>query len=82
MMRVRFQANEDDPRPINFPVKHPYWITGYGPDYAIIVSYADDLNYIRKNWPEANNLDILEEEAEYIFTSRFPKPDWFMEHKT
>ena len=77
MMRVRFQANEDDPRPVNWPVKHPYWITGYGDGYAIIVSYADDEAYIMANWPEATNLEI-QEEAEYTFTSRFPKPDWFI----
>lgn len=30
MIRARFEANEGDYRPINWPVKHPYWCTGYG----------------------------------------------------
>ena len=76
MIRVRFHANADDYRPINWPVKHPYWCSGSGEDYSIVISYADDVDYIMKNWPEATNLDI-EERSEYTFTDRFPKPDWF-----
>jgi hypothetical protein len=76
MIRVRFHANADDYRPINWPVKHPYWCSGSGEGYSIVISYADDVDYIMKNWPEATNLDI-EERSEYTFTDRFPKPDWF-----
>lgn len=78
MLRVRFQANYDDPRPINWPVKHPFWITGYAGDdsYAIVVAYADDLDYIYANWPEATNIEY-EQAHNYVFTSRFPKPEWF-----
>jgi hypothetical protein len=77
MIRVRFQANAEDPRAINWPVKHPYWITGYAGDnsYATVVSYADDEKYIYDNWPEAKNLDVSEAK-EYVFTSRFPRPKW------
>lgn len=80
MLRVRFQANFDDPRPINWPVKHPYWVTGYAGDdsYAIVVAYADDLDYIKANWPEAEQIES-EEATGYIFTGRFPKPEWFKE---
>lgn len=78
MIRVRFKANLDDPRPVNWPVKHPWWCTGYGEDYSIVVAYADDEDYILGNWPEA--LDLDSEDADgYEFTSRFPKPDWFPE---
>ena len=80
MLRVRFKANLDDPRPINWPVKHPWWCTGTGEDYSIIVAYADDEKYIFKNWPEATDLDSQEVEG-YVFTDRFPKPDWFKEKK-
>ena len=82
MLRIRFEANADDPRPINWPVKHPYWITGEAGDgsYATVVSYADDEQYIFANWPEAKNLDAQEVEG-YSFTGRFPKPEWFQEGK-
>ena len=82
MLRIRFFTNADDPRPINWPIKHPYWITGEEAtgEYSIIVSYADDEDYIMENWPEASDLDILEETDKYTFTSRFPIPDWFPEH--
>ena len=76
MLRIRFQANIDDYRPVHWPVKHPYWCTGYSENYATIVSYADNEQYIYDNWPEAENLTTQEVEG-YTFTSRFPKPDWF-----
>lgn len=76
MIRVRFHANKDDFRPVHWPIQHPYWCSGYGDDYAVVVSYADDEAYILRNWPEATHLDI-EEVEDYVFNSRFPKPDWF-----
>lgn len=76
MIRARFKANEDDYRSINWPVKHPYWCTGYGEGYSVVVSYADDTNQIRTNWPEAKDIEF-EEVTDYMFTDRFPKPDWF-----
>ena len=77
MIRVRFEANPDDPRPIHWPVKHPYWITGHAGDnsYSVVVSYADDEKYILDNWPDAKNLDVREVGG-YVFTDRFPKPEW------
>jgi hypothetical protein len=78
MLRVRFRTTADDPRSVNWPIKHPYWITGYTTDdfHAIIVAYADDEAYILSNWPEAYNLESEEVEG-YHFTDRFPKPEWF-----
>lgn len=80
MLRVRFKANADDYRPVNWPVKHPYWCTGYGDDYSIVISYSDNEEYIYNNWPEASDLDIEEVEG-YVFTDRFEKPEWFEENK-
>lgn len=83
VIRVRFFANFDDPRPMHWPVKHPYWITGYAGDesYATVVSYADNIQYIYENWPEAKNLDVQEVNG-YAFTDRFPVPDWFQAQTT
>ena len=75
MIRARFKANEDDFRPVNWPIKHPYWCTGYGEDYAIIVAYADNEEEILKNWPEATEIES-EEHEDYFFSSRFPRPEW------
>ena len=79
MKRIRFEVNGEDYRPISWPIKHPYWCTGTTMyDTAILVSYADDEDYIKKLWPEAKNLEVEEAES-YIFTDRFPRPDWFKE---
>lgn len=78
MLRIRFKANYKDARPVNWPVKHPYWVSGAAADesYAIVISYADDTQYIMDNWPEAKDLEIQEVDG-YTFTDRFPKPEWF-----
>jgi len=87
MIRSRFKTQSDDYRPMNWPIKHPYWCTGSGggfgddeddPEYSIIVAYADNEEEILSNWPEAYDIDS-EEAEEYTFTSRFAKPDWFKE---
>jgi hypothetical protein len=80
MIRVRFEANLDDPRPVNWPIKHPYWVSGENDECSILVAYADDEKYITDNWPEAKNIDILEETDHYTFTTRFIKPDWLEAH--
>lgn len=80
MLRVRFSTIAGDWRPINWPIKHPYWKTGEDAEgeTAILVAYADDLDYIYRYWPEAE--DVVGEEVDgYVFTDRFPKPEWFTE---
>lgn len=76
MIRARFKIGLDDPRPVHWPLKHPYWISGWGDGYAILIAYADDVDEIKKNWPEAEHIDVVEVE-QYQFSSRFPQPTWF-----
>lgn len=77
MIRARFQANPDDYRPVNWPIKHPYWCSGYSGDesHSIIVAYADNVEEIKTNWPEAHEIEF-EEVKGYVFTDRFPRPGW------
>lgn len=77
MIRARFKTHHRDPRPVNWPIKHPYWVTGtrHNGD-SIIVAYADDVAEIKTNWPEAFDIDATDVD-DYTFTSRFVKPDWF-----
>lgn len=76
MIRCRFKANPDDYRPVSWPVPHPYWCTGFGNGYSIVVAYADNEQQILDLWPEARELHSTEVEG-YVFTDRFEKPDWF-----
>lgn len=80
MLLIRFKANVEDYRPVLWPAEHPFWCSGYGEDYSIVISYANDEDYIYENWPEAKDLEI-EEVNGYVFTERFPKPGWFDEDK-
>lgn len=76
MIRSRFKVNDEDPRPVLWPIKHPYWVTGHGDDHAIVVAYADDEAEVMRNWPDARDLDSTPVDG-YHFTDRFPRPTWF-----
>lgn len=75
-LRHRFEANEDDYRPIKFPPPGPYWCTGYGDGHSIVVACLPPEVSVTEYWPEAANVDT-QEVAEISFTDRFPKPDWW-----
>lgn len=75
MIRARFKEN--DKRPLQWPVRYPYWCTGYDSDNKpIIVGYFKDEEEIFKYWPEAQDIDA-ESVTEIVYTDRFPKPDWY-----
>lgn len=77
MIRCRFTVKHKDFRPLHWPIKHPYWCTGYdSDDWPIVVAYADDEAGILENWPEAEDLDS-EDADDYFFSDRFPKPYWW-----
>ncbi len=76
MIRARFHANAEDFRPVEFPPPYPYWCTGYGDGYSIVVAYADSEKQIKKYWPEASQIETTKEDA-VTFSDRFPKPDWY-----
>lgn len=79
MIRARFMVNGEDYRPVNWPIKHPYWCSGYeggGRERAVIVAYADDEAEIMRNWPDAEEIDA-EPRDSYTFTDRFARPEWF-----
>ena len=75
-LRCRFKANVDDYRPIKFPPPGPYWCSGETLDNAILVAYVRDLNQITEYWPEAEDIESVEQ-TEIVFTDRFPRPKWY-----
>ena len=76
LFRIRFHANPDDYRPVKWPVKYPFWCSGYGENFSVVIAYVDSVDELMELWPEASNLDIEERES-ITFTDRFPKPSWY-----
>lgn len=78
-IRVRFQTKEEDFRPIKWPPVGPYWCSGSGDDYSILIAYVREEKQILEYWPEAYDMDF--EETELVFSTRFPCPIWWDEAK-
>ena len=77
-IRARFKAYLEDSRPVKFPPPGPWWESGFGNDYAIVVGYFKTEDQITEFWPEAKDIDFTEQD-EITFTDRFPKPSWWKE---
>lgn len=75
-LRVRFHANESDYRSVKWPPPGPYWCSGVGEGYSIVVAFVHTEDQIKEFWPEATNIDVMSEE-EIKFSDRFAKPDWW-----
>lgn len=80
---ARFKANPDDFRSVVWPVKYPYWCSGYGCsedgiDYSVVVAYVTGEEMILEQWPEATEIDMTPVDA-ITFSDRFPRPEWYQE---
>lgn len=80
--RYRFFTYSDDPRPVVFNPKYPWWISGSGEDekgdYYVCIAYIPIEDSILTYWPEAKT-DSTTYEEKIEFTDRFPKPEYFKE---
>lgn len=67
----------DDCRPLKdmADIQCPWWCTGEGMDYAIIVCYLPSNLDLKDYWDDAYDID-KEEKDEIIYSDRFGKPDW------
>lgn len=75
MLHAKFKVSFQGPPSHQMAYPHPYWCSAQD-GYWIIVAYADDEAQIKELWPEA--FDLVSESCDgYIFTDRFPKPQWF-----
>lgn len=73
MIRARFHVN--DSRPVNFPTKHPYWVTYSHVDLTVMVAYAEDEAELLSNWPDATEIEINPQDV--VFTSQLMNAGWF-----
>ena len=74
--QYRFHANENDYRPVKFPPPGPYWCSGFGDGYSIVICYLPAEASLTEFWPEANHVDETEEEK-IVYSDRFAKPEWW-----
>lgn len=73
---ARFEADREDPRPMKWPIRHPCWVTGTGDTYNIVMAYVESEEELLELWPEAKNIDWGPPVDKYVFTDRFPRPEW------
>lgn len=78
-IRYRFQTRSiDDYRPIIFNPKYPWWCSGENDETATIIAWLPKGEKLKKYWDDATNIEFTEHEK-IEFTSRFPKPSYFVE---
>jgi hypothetical protein len=80
-VRYRFQTKSvDDPRPLVFDPRYPWWCTGYDGDgsYATVVAYLPAGEPLERYWDDASEVDA-DECDEPTFSGRFPRPEWLVE---
>jgi hypothetical protein len=77
--RVRFFTDCDDPRPVVYPPSGPYWISGQGDDYTILIAWLPKKSDLKKFWPEAR-VDEWYGKGPIEFTDRFPRPEYWKEN--
>lgn len=80
--RYRLKTYADDNRPLIFNKKYPWWCSGYGEDsiggYSVIIIYLPKDEDLMKYWDDAFDIEFTEEDNIH-FSSRFPKPKYFIE---
>ena len=75
--RYRFYTYAiNDHRPLIFNPKYPWWCSGYGEGYDVIIAYLPAGDDLLKYWDDAYEIDF-EEKDEITFSDRFSKPDYF-----
>ena len=80
--RIRFFTKAGDYRPAIWPPMGPYWCSGQGEDYYVLVGYfpyGTTDEKIKEYWPEGYEIDRMQENIDIKFSDRFPKPDWWKE---
>jgi Predicted acetyltransferase len=75
------QACSCDPRPVRWPIEHPYWITGEDDTRFYLEAWAHSEEEIRMNWPDACKIETLTENEPGVFSPRRPCPDWYLDER-
>lgn len=79
--RYRFKTKSvNDWRPLIYNPQYPSWCSGYAGDmsYAIIICFLPDGEDLLKYWDDAFDIEFTEHEKPE-FSSRFPKPENYVE---
>ena len=83
-IKYRFKTKAiEDYRPLidMSSIKCPWWCSGQGFDFAVIVCYLPQGEDLFKYWDDAYEIET--EEVESInYTDRFPKPKWLESEDT
>lgn len=77
-IRYRFKTKaKEDYRPLEdmSKIKCPWWCSGEGDDYVVIVCYLPKGEDLFKYWDDAYEIEAQEADS-ITYTDRFPKPDW------
>ena len=70
MIRARFYIKKSDCGndycPVKWPIKYPYWCSAESSNSFVLVAYAEDEDNIKELWPEAYDINVLENGMNYM----------------
>ena len=49
--------------------------------HPILIAYVDDMDELKKLWPEYYDVDFQEDAVDYTYTGRFQKPVWLTQQE-
>lgn len=77
--RYRWHQPGDDYRPITFPPPGPWWCSGMGDGYSILVAFLPEgvTPSDPGLWPEAEEVEACSDHDAPEFSERFPQPKWW-----
>ena len=81
LFRYRFKTKAiEDYRPLKDmkDIQMPWWCSGEGTDYVIIICYLPVGVNLLEYWDDAYDIDVEKREV-ITYTDRFPKPDYIKE---
>ena len=79
-VRYRFVEESGETRPYLFSPRAPYWCSGYDSnDNPIIVAWLPEGESVERVWCKPVDITEYETVDAPTFTSRFPRPSWYVE---
>lgn len=75
--KVNIKEVNHDSRPVIWPIDYPVWLSGETCTDFIFIGYFESESKLKVAYPEAFDIELLEDNTEVKFTERLQCPSWY-----